>query len=175
MDIFDRIKTEIDEKGLSVKAVEKELGFSNGSLSKLKTGTKNLQRIVALAEYLNVSSDYILGLTDERDFNSMFFGGDALRGYFNSIGWKSEYVDMSKGKPCDVCMDHYLNAPPTEDEPFGSGEKMCEHCARDDNHYTFSNGTISFNVSTQEYGELEKAVYDVCNKWIRDMIYKSIN
>lgn len=60
MTIKDRIKELCKEKGVSMNQVEKELGFGVGYISKLGNTTPSAKYIQKLAEYFNVSSDFIL-------------------------------------------------------------------------------------------------------------------
>ena len=66
MGIYDRIKMLCEEKGVSVRKAETELGFGNGSLSKLNNSETTRKRIKLLAAYFGVSEDYIMCETDDR-------------------------------------------------------------------------------------------------------------
>ncbi len=69
MDIIERIKELRDENGLSDKDVEKGAGIANSSISQWRRGNckPSLMNIVRLADYFEVSSDYLLGLSDRRE------------------------------------------------------------------------------------------------------------
>ena len=57
------------EKGLSQAEIARLLGVSTtqaGDMERGKTGT-TLERLVLLSEYFDVSTDYLLGLKDERE------------------------------------------------------------------------------------------------------------
>lgn len=60
MSIYQRIKDVASEKNLTVKDIEKALNFSNGSLRKW-INNANSERLVQVANYLDVSTDYLLG------------------------------------------------------------------------------------------------------------------
>lgn len=61
MDIFDRIRMLAKSKNVSLSALEKELGFSNKSLyPHKKDSTIRGDRVVALANYFGVTTDYLL-------------------------------------------------------------------------------------------------------------------
>lgn len=68
MDIAERIKALIKEKGVTNKEVEKSTGLSNGSISTWTNGRCNPSSdgIVKLSRYFDVSSDYLLCLSDSR-------------------------------------------------------------------------------------------------------------
>lgn len=55
------------EHGISQVQLAKEIGFSRSVLGYWEKGTKvpNANAIIALAKYFDVTSDYLLGLSDE--------------------------------------------------------------------------------------------------------------
>lgn len=57
-----------DERGFSLDVIEKEIEVSKGSLSKYLNGIHlpNSEVIRKLAQYWEVSSDYLLGVSDTR-------------------------------------------------------------------------------------------------------------
>lgn len=74
MTVFERIENLRKSKGISQGKLEKELGFSNGSISKWKNSTPTPERLQKLADYFGVSMNYLLNGTegelsakDERD------------------------------------------------------------------------------------------------------------
>lgn len=60
MTVFERIEELRKSKKISQGKLEKELGFSNGSISKWKTSTPNSERLQKLADYFGVSSEYLM-------------------------------------------------------------------------------------------------------------------
>lgn len=62
--MVDKIITLIKEKGLNVSTVEKQLGFGNGSIKRFKTNSPSIDKITKISNFLNVSVDYLLGLSD---------------------------------------------------------------------------------------------------------------
>ena len=58
MNTIDIIKDLCKSKGTSLKALEKELGYSNGSLSKAKVIPSD--RILELSKYFHVSMEYLM-------------------------------------------------------------------------------------------------------------------
>lgn len=70
MSICERIKSLCDEQGLSIYRVEKDCGFGNGSLMKWETSSPKVENLVKIANYFEVSVDYLLGISNERGFIS---------------------------------------------------------------------------------------------------------
>lgn len=60
MEFYDRLCRLIKDKGLSQRKVEIDLGFSNGAMSKWKNHTPNMDKVQRLAEYFNVSAEYLM-------------------------------------------------------------------------------------------------------------------
>lgn len=57
--MVDRIRSLCAGRGMSLAALEKELGFANGSLAKTDEKTQS-GRIKAIADFFGVSMEYIL-------------------------------------------------------------------------------------------------------------------
>ena len=60
MTVFERIEFLRKSKNISQGKLEKELGFSNGSISKWKNSMPTPERLQKLAEYFNVTVDYLV-------------------------------------------------------------------------------------------------------------------
>ena len=60
MTLFERIEELRKSRGISQGKLEKELGFSNGSISKWKSSTPNPERLKKLADYFGVSVEYLM-------------------------------------------------------------------------------------------------------------------
>lgn len=60
MTLFERIEELRNSRGISQGKLEKELGFSNGSISKWKNSTPNPDRLKKLADYFGVSVEYLM-------------------------------------------------------------------------------------------------------------------
>ncbi|MDQ8481050.1 helix-turn-helix transcriptional regulator [Enterococcus faecium] len=64
MTTFDRVKQLADNQKISIVELEEKLGFGRNSLYSWKTKTPNGDRLKKVADYFNVSTDYLLGRTD---------------------------------------------------------------------------------------------------------------
>lgn len=58
--LVDRIETKIKEKGLNFKRVERECGLGNGTIKRWAEQSPRLDKLVTVAEYLQVSLDYLV-------------------------------------------------------------------------------------------------------------------
>ncbi len=64
MTILDRIRSLANDRKVTLAELERNLNFSNGSLRKWETSTPSGDKIEKIADYFNVSTDYLLGRTD---------------------------------------------------------------------------------------------------------------
>lgn len=73
MSVVEKISLELDAKGIKPSSMMKDLGFSSGLFSQWKSGLQkpSMEKIEKIAEYLNVSVDYLLG-SDESPANEHY-------------------------------------------------------------------------------------------------------
>ena len=60
MTTFERIESLRKSAGISQWKLEKELGFSNGSISKWKTSKPTTERLQKIADYFGVSIEFLM-------------------------------------------------------------------------------------------------------------------
>lgn len=61
---FEKIKELADKQGISLNILEEKLGFSRNTIYNMKKSTPNIERVSKIADYFNVSTDYLLGRTN---------------------------------------------------------------------------------------------------------------
>lgn len=66
MTVFERIESLRKERKISQGNLEKELGFSNGSISKWKSSMPKPERLQKIAEYFGVTVDYLMTGSDSK-------------------------------------------------------------------------------------------------------------
>jgi transcriptional regulator with XRE-family HTH domain len=59
MNSVERVKAICKERKIAISKLEKDLGFSNGYISQLRKGSFPADRLMAIAEYLGLSVDYL--------------------------------------------------------------------------------------------------------------------
>ncbi|MCR1896449.1 helix-turn-helix domain-containing protein [Ligilactobacillus murinus] len=64
--VFDRIKNLADSRGKSIVDVEADLGLSKNYLYKWKKSAPNSTKLIEVADYFNVSTDYLLGREEKK-------------------------------------------------------------------------------------------------------------
>ena len=60
MNSVERVKSICKERRIAISRLEKDLGFANGYISQLRKGTFPAERLADIADYLSVSSEYLL-------------------------------------------------------------------------------------------------------------------
>ncbi|MBC2196275.1 helix-turn-helix domain-containing protein [Listeria booriae] len=66
MSTFERIKNLSKERGISIKMLGSNLGFGESTIYKWKTQSPKASDLKKVADYFNVSMDYLLGRTDDK-------------------------------------------------------------------------------------------------------------
>lgn len=61
---FEKVRELAKKQGLSLNQVEEKLGYSKNTLYSLKRQKVSSERLQEIANYFNVSTDYLLGRTD---------------------------------------------------------------------------------------------------------------
>ena len=61
MNSYEIIKELAKQKKLSIRQLEMNLGYSNGYLAKWRVNTPNSDELSRIADYFDVSVDYLLG------------------------------------------------------------------------------------------------------------------
>lgn len=61
--IFQRIKNLCVEHGITVTKLESLMGYSQSSIGKWKAAVPTVDKLVKVAQYFNVSVDYLVGMT----------------------------------------------------------------------------------------------------------------
>jgi len=69
MSVLYKIKDLANEKGVSLSELERSIGISNGSISKWEKSSPKADTLQKVADYFNVSVDYLLGRTDNKYMN----------------------------------------------------------------------------------------------------------
>lgn len=76
MATIDIIRAICAKNNTSIKALEKELGFSNGSLA--KASTIKADRLQKIAEHFNVSVDYLMTGEEPNEEAPYYLNDDAM-------------------------------------------------------------------------------------------------
>ncbi|EFM33988.1 helix-turn-helix domain-containing protein [Streptococcus pyogenes] len=61
---FEKIKELCQKQGISLNQLEERLGFSTNYIYSMKRGNPKTENLQKIADYFNVSTDYLLGRTN---------------------------------------------------------------------------------------------------------------
>jgi len=65
MDLYEKIKELASQKNVSIRQVEENLGFANGTIRQWGRKNPGVNKVKDVAKYFNVSVDYLLGLDED--------------------------------------------------------------------------------------------------------------
>ncbi|HHY72661.1 MAG TPA: helix-turn-helix transcriptional regulator [Bacillus bacterium] len=68
MTTFDRVKKLCEEQKISIVELEEKLNFSRNSLYSWKKNNPSSDKLEKVADYFDVSTDYLLGRTDKKRY-----------------------------------------------------------------------------------------------------------
>ena len=93
MNMYETVRMLADRNGVPISQVEKELGFSPASLRKMSVNRPNSDKVIALARYFGVSTDYLYGNTEiekpaDEVMDSDFISLQRARQNMSSEEWK---------------------------------------------------------------------------------------
>ena len=94
---FETVKELCKKNGISLNTLEEKLGYSRNALYKLKTQKPSAERLQEIADYFNVSTDYLLGRTDDpriADGQKFYFEGKEV-----NVEQLAETAMRFNGKP----------------------------------------------------------------------------
>ena len=93
---IEKIKELAQKQGISLQKVAEDLGYSINYLYTLKEKTPKSDRLQEIADYFNVSTDYLLGRTD----NPAIANNDTIAGYTSDdLRKMAENAKTFDGKP----------------------------------------------------------------------------
>lgn len=99
-DIFpSNLRGLISQKGTTITALSKVLGISRQAVSQYADGTgqPNVDKLVKIADYFGVSSDYLVGLSDIQTRN------ETLQGIHNETGLQRDAISkLMADKDSDI-------------------------------------------------------------------------
>lgn len=111
--MVDLIKDLCSKNKITIKSLEKELKFGNGTIRRWDDKKPSYDRIAKVAEYFGVTVDYLLGVppTGHIDMIEEVHGKEAADAYING-GYVafSKIVDENEKKPAPIAESELDNA-----------------------------------------------------------------
>lgn len=112
MGLVERIKRLCEEKGTSFAEVERKVGISNGQIRRWNKSSPKIENVKRVAEFFNVSLDYLAGLDEEvNDWKQHVTSEDLIQkfedenfdvDYVNEDGSEKIYINHSDHGTVDV-------------------------------------------------------------------------
>lgn len=76
MNSVERVKSLCKERRIPISRLEKDLGYSNGYIGQLRKGVFPSDRLQQIAEYLNVTPDYLLNGDEKKESKEKYYLND---------------------------------------------------------------------------------------------------
>ena len=92
--LFEKIKELCQKRGISINSLEETLGYSRNTIYSMKSKKPNAERLQEIADYFNVSTDYLLGRTDNPNI-----AGDSHVNEPDDIDKIIDHAMLFDGKP----------------------------------------------------------------------------
>lgn len=89
MTTFEIVKKLCNERKISINDLEKSLGYSKNTLYRLKTQTPGADKLQAIADYFDVSVDYLLGRTNIKRYDEP----DTIAAHHDGEDWTEEELE----------------------------------------------------------------------------------
>ncbi len=96
MMIIEKIKLLCTERGLSMYRVEKDCGFSNGSIMKWDKSSPKLENAIKLADYFGISLDYLVGRDFPKETNLIERPDYVLSSVLIELSQDKDFVNSAK-------------------------------------------------------------------------------
>lgn len=79
MDSVELVKQICKERGIPISKLERECGFSNGYIRKLREGKFPSNRLAVIANYLNVTVKYLMTGDDEQEEAGYYYNEETAK------------------------------------------------------------------------------------------------
>jgi transcriptional regulator with XRE-family HTH domain len=93
MTIYNRIKEKADEKGISIKALEREAGLGNGVIKRWNETSPQCNKLELVANYLQVSIEWLI--TGKNPGNFTKEESELIQAYKKADARTQEIVKLS--------------------------------------------------------------------------------
>lgn len=108
MNSVERVKSICKERKIPISKVERDLGYANGYIGQLKKGVFPADRLQDIAEYLGVSSEYLLN-GDEKEENKYYINeetAEMAQALFENHDLRVLFDAAKDAKPEDLKMTY---------------------------------------------------------------------
>lgn len=92
--LFEKIKELCKKRGISLGRLEEDLGFSRNTIYSMKTKKPSSERLYQIADYFQVSTDYLLGRTENPAVSKLAEEDEDLTPQYRSIQRKAKSLSV---------------------------------------------------------------------------------
>lgn len=78
MNQVDKVKELCKERGITIAELERECGFSNGYIRRLRKGVFPMDRLMKIADFFGVTYQSLLGISDKSTHDYAAVTGDLV-------------------------------------------------------------------------------------------------
>ncbi|MBC1286904.1 helix-turn-helix transcriptional regulator [Listeria booriae] len=96
MTLLERIKNLCKERGISVSDLERKLDFPNNTVYQWKARVPGMDKLQKVADYFNVSIDYLIGRTNNKYLSAQ------MEELVNDRELNAWLYDMIENRPDDI-------------------------------------------------------------------------
>lgn len=121
MNSVERVKTICKDRKIPISKLERDLGYSNGYIGQLRKGTFPNDRLKEIAEYLEVSIDYLM-TGKEKEGGETYYLNDETREIAQEIFEKKELrmlFDVTRKSTPQRLMAYYNMIKELESQEHG--------------------------------------------------------
>lgn len=112
MNILDVVAKLCSERNITITELERRLGFGQGSIGKWKDSTPKVDKIIAIANYFNVTTDYIMGIGSYDDEPNTSKQASFKNAEAECDGMVNSSFDIRQINDALILYQQYQNASP---------------------------------------------------------------
>ena len=127
MNSVERVKTICKDRKIPISKLERDLGYSNGYIGQLRKGTFPNDRLKEIAEYLEVSIDYLM-TGKEKEGGETYYINEETRAIAQEIFEKKELrmlFDVTRKSTPQRLMAYYNMIKELESQEHGEEWFTC--------------------------------------------------
>ena len=178
MTLLQRIEDLIEFTDLTLTQIEKDCGFSKSSMRKWSDNFPSADKVIKVAQYLNVSTDYLFGLTDYKNVTDQaLIKSSTLDSAFEGLSYSSRETITQIFKKLISCTKDYedLNSKKYVNPGVGAGKYLLNTIGRNIEAYqsavNYLNGNQNLSSTIYKLDEMLRGADQSLN-FVRELVEK---
>jgi len=176
--LLQRIEDLIEFTDLTLTQIEKDCGFSKSSMRKWSDNFPSADKVIKVAQYLNVSTDYLFGLTDYKNVTDQaLIKSSTLDSAFEGLSYSSRETITQIFKKLISCTKDYedLNSKKYVNPGVGAGKYLLNTIGRNIEAYqsavNYLNGNQNLSSTIYKLDEMLRGADQSLN-FVRELVEK---